>query len=479
MKKAGLLLLSLSYCGMAWGGSDQNQWVVDSKSEWRSAIAHTEGLVLEDGFMRPITNEATFRSRIHRLSGAGRLKSVVFKQSPIWDNWKQIEDITPATGLRNAYVFLPVAPGDYYLLAQRTVDIEYPRPDMRPKDQRAYEIKMGMELPASEVGYHAWHSTDLKSWKHCGKISNSIWVTTAEYKDGKFYIYYDEPNDQDPHLIIDDNLKDGVVGKEMGKVFPDPSHGSDIAIFRDDDDLFHMIYEDWSPLNAKEHSWDSPLAGHTSNEDGISGFEPHEHPYAIDHRTTPIGSIETYAHKSRKEPLEYEVHEPDQDAYGDYTMIKVCTQYHLFGDYHPAGTANEKMRMCRFTTDDLYKEFQWAGEIGEGFHPDPSVGFAEGKFYIVMQRETDFVSPGPWVDGVSVRVGADVDGDNEVDAWTSWQQIKESYQQKPGYARIVDVEPAKVDVSSLPKSMGFCFEFRTEALANGVQPIMDRVELAF
>jgi hypothetical protein len=77
----------------------------------------------------------------------------------------------------------------------------------------------------------------------------------------------------------------------------------------------------------------------------------------------------------------------------------VGDHYHLFGDYDSADH-NKPMRMARFHTDDLDKEFQWSGEIGKGFHPDPSVGFAEGKFYVIIQRATDFVSPGPWVDSV-------------------------------------------------------------------------------
>ena len=70
-------------------------------------------------------------------------------------------------------------------------------------------------------------------------------MTTAEYVDGKFYLYYDEPNDENPHLIIDDDLTDGILGKEYGEVFNDPSHGSDAGVFRDEDGTFHMIYEDW------------------------------------------------------------------------------------------------------------------------------------------------------------------------------------------------------------------------------------------
>ena len=37
------------------------------------------------------------------------------------------------------------------------------------------------------VPYHAWHSTDMKSWKLLGVAAKSHWAAAAEYKDGKFY----------------------------------------------------------------------------------------------------------------------------------------------------------------------------------------------------------------------------------------------------------------------------------------------------
>ena len=288
---------------------------------------------------------------------------------------------------------------------------------------------------------------------------------------------------RNPHLIVDEDLTDGVQGKDYREVFADPSHGSDAGVIRDEDGTFHIIYEDWSPINAKQNGWDSPLAGRVSSPDGIQGFTYGEHPAAVDHRTEPTGEKGTFTHSSMKtsnggKELEYEIHEPKQNAYGDWTMIKVGKHYHLFGDFDPADHG-KSMRIARFHTDDLNKEFQWSGEIGEGFHPDPSVGFAEGKFYIVMQRETDFVSPGPWVDGVEARVGVDEDGDSKIDQWTDWQNVKESYSQKPGFARIVDVAPAALNPDQLPKGKGFAFEFRTNSLDNGVQPIMDQVILEF
>jgi hypothetical protein len=57
-------------------------------------------------------------------------------------------------------------------------------------------------------GYHAWQSKDMVHWVHHGSVTEkaSRWVTTAEQVDGRTYIYYDFPNDQDPHLYIDEDL---------------------------------------------------------------------------------------------------------------------------------------------------------------------------------------------------------------------------------------------------------------------------------
>ena len=454
-------------------------WVVKSQADWTAAKGAAKNMTLADGFAEPTADKASFQSVVKTFSKKRKLSSVAFEQSPVWDNWEQIDDITPP-GAGNAYVFLPVAPGDYYFFATKTwPKMEYPEGLARNK-YAAFRQDWRKNHPR---GYHAWHSTDLKDWKLLGLVCPSSCMTTAEYADGKFYLYYDNPNDENPHLIIDDDLSDGVLGKEYGEVFKDPSHGSDAGIFRDEDGTFHMIYEDWSPINARENGWDSPLAGRVSSPDGIQGFKYGEHPPAVDHRTKPTGKIGTYTHPAMKisnngKPLEYEIHEPAQNAYGDWTLIKVGSYYHLFGDYDSA-EHKKPMRMARFHTDDLNKEFQWSGEIGKGFHPDPSVGFAEGKFYVIIQRATDFVSPGPWVDAVEARAGVDHDGDGAIDEWTDWQAIKETYSQKHGFARIVDVAPAKVDTNKLPAGRGFAFEYRTSRLANGVHPIMDRVTLEF
>jgi len=463
--------------------SAAHAWTINTEAEWKASSSKSAGFDFKDGYATPTEAGAVFSSGVKQFGEARKLKSVVFEQSPVWNNWEQIDDITPKKGLGNAYVFLPVAPGDYYILAEYNNSdwVEYPREDMSESDKKKYYKKLKRSVKHPNTGYHAWHSTDLKTWKHYGKVANTRWVTTAEYADGKFYIYYDEPNDQDPHLIIDEDLKDGLVGKEMGKVFDDPSDGSDTGVLRDEDGTFHMIYEDWSPIDASRHSWDSPLGGHVSSPDGITGFEYGEHGPAVDHRTTPTGEFAYFKHPTNKDPgLKYEIHEPEQNAYGDYTLIKVGKNYHMFSDFHLAGEPKSEMRMARFTTDDLNKEFKFSGEIGHGFHPDPSVGFAEGKFYVIMQQETDFVSPGPWVDAVEARAGVDTNSDGSVDEWTDWQRIKESYSQKPGFARIVDVDPAVLDTAALPEGKGFAVEFKVLGPDAGSGfPVMDSIDLIF
>ena len=243
----------------------------------------------------------------------------------------------------------------------------------------------------------------------------------------KFYLYYDNPNDEDPHLIVAD-LPNGKKD-DKGMIFNDPSHGSDCAVFRDDDGTFHIIYEDWDPINAKTHAWDSPLAGHSDSPDGVTGFESHEHTPPIDERTSPTGKFGTYIHGTTKKPYRYEIHTDDQNAYGDYTMIKIGDQYYIFCDFDPI---DKSMRVGRWTSDNLYKQFTWAGEIGENFHPDPTVGFAEGQFYLIVQRaKEDFISPGPWVEEVQIRVGVDTSGNGIIDYWTDWGKIKEDYNHNP------------------------------------------------
>lgn len=441
--------------------AESQLWKANTRQDWQAiSDEESEGIKIQDGFIYAEKEEAIFSSTLKQFKQKRKLNAITFKQSPQWDNWQAVPKVTPEMAV-NAPVFIPVSDGDYWLLGNHKEDFAN--------------------------GYHAWHSTDMKTWKHYGLVTEqeNRWVTDAEYVDGKFYIYFDKPNDEDPHLVIDADLTDGKQGEVIGMVFRDPSHGSDMAIFRDEDNTFHLIYEDWSPVNARKRAWDSPLAGHADSPDGIHGFLPHEYPPPIDRRGIPTGEILPYepdpnqlVHGPDSTPYTYEVHEGPQDAFGDYAMIKVAGQYYIFCDYH-SHDKSKSMRIGRWRSDDIKKEFVWDGEIGEGFHPDPTIGFAEGKFYLLVQRnKSDFISDGPWVDGVEVRVGVDTNNNGSVDIWTEFTQVKETYLQKPGYVKVITSQPAILDLSALAAGYAFKIEIRFKS-KNNLFPVLDAFEAEF
>ena len=435
-------------------------WGIQSQDEWKSVNDKKLNLKIKDGQLHLKNDSAFFSTNLKTFKNKRKLKSITLKQTPQWNNWQAIAKVTPEMA-DDAPVFIPISEGDYWFLSRYKGD--------------------------KVNGYHSWHSTDMKSWKHYGPVSTRLnrWVTSAEYLDGKFYIYFDKPNDEYPHLIIDDDLTDGKQGEEIGMVFKDPTHGSDTAIFRDDDGTFHLIYEDWSPINPRFHSWDSPLAGHADSPDGIHGFEPHEFPAPIDERTTPTGEILKWKPSSTHiiagmdvPPFTYKEHKGPQDAFGDFTVIKVGKEYYIFCDYDPH-QEDKKIHVGRWRSDDITKQFVWDGEIGKNFHPDPTIGFAEGKFYLLVQKhDSDFVSDGPWVDGVEIRAGVDTNNDGSIDSWTGFKKIKESYAQKPGFVKVIETQPATLDVSELKKGYAFKIEMRLYR-NKGVLPILDSFEASF
>jgi len=279
-------------------------------------------------------------------------------------------------------------------------------------------------------------------------------------------------------------------------VFADPSDGSDCAVIRDRSGRFHLIYEDWSPINARKHSWDSPLAGHAVSPDGKKDFAIL--PPAVDKRTAPTGRFAEFDHPHwhRDDPenfpgkptesgrtrafSRYEIHEPEQDAFGDWAAITIGSQAYLFGDFHPANTTGRnEMQIAWFTSPALGTPFAFSGSIGSG-HPDPDIGFAEGQFYLITQTEKDYVSPGPWVETVKARVGVDTTGNGRADAWSDWQEIKETYAYTEGFAKQIARQAASMNLDGLPKGHGFCLELEiNDSTDNSSAPILDSLTLHF
>ena len=474
-------------------------WTIESQADWESNTESKTGIEFQDGMAVPSEPSATFRSKLKVFDQKQTPSRLVVSQSPVWDNWAPVPKVAPPN-LGDAPVALRVGPGNYWLFGHYSN--KRPLENFTPKEATLEGFDMPLQttpwpnqfnspggLKKSLGGYNAWQSRDMVNWVHHGPVGkrHAKWMTTAEFVDGKAYLYYDFPNDQDPHLYIDEDLTDGKPGKDMGLVFKDPSHGSDCVVIRDLDGKFHMISEDWSPIDASKHAWDSPLASHAISEDGLGNYNlvaP-----AVDQRTKPTGKMAKHYHPhwTKEDPenfpinvAEYEIHEPEQNAYGDWAAISIGGQYYLFADFEPAGAKSQKdMQIARFTSSDINKPFTFCGSFGAG-HPDPDVLFAEGRFYLLNQTAQDFVSPGPWVEKVEARVGVDTDNDGQVNEWTPWQDLHERYNDMPGFAKQVAKAPAALDLSKLPAGYGFQIELKTtDTTENASKPILDKVELSF
>ncbi|YCM46878.1 hypothetical protein V2O64_25510 (plasmid) [Verrucomicrobiaceae bacterium 227] len=501
------------------GLADQKAWTIDTQEEWEQSIAVQDQLEVKDGMASPAGKKATFQSSIKSFNEPRSAESITFEQSPVWLNWEATPNVGTAS-MGDAPVLLSLGPDNYWMLARYRPPSGKKTPEFEAKPATLEgfdppllttpvknEFKAPGGLKPNMGGYHAWQSRDMVNWVHHGSVTGkrSGWVTTAEHVDGKTYIYYDFPNDQDPHLVIDRDLTDGLVGQDMGMAFKDPTHGSDSAIMRSLDGKFHLILEDWSPINASTHAWDSPLAMHAVSEDGIKDFKILAPP--VDERTKPTGKYAEYPHRNwhaddpdnydgKPAPVDvpqhrvkkgditafgkYEIHEPEQNAYGDWAAIAIGGQHYLFCDFDPAGShGKQSMSVGWFTASSIDGPFEWCGNIGQG-HPDPDIMFAEGRFYIATQTAKDFVSPGPWVETVEVRVGVDTDKDAKIDQWSAWQVVKETYDHTPGFAKHIQKTSAAMDLSKLPQGYGFQFEVRmTDTTANKSKPILDKIVLTF
>jgi len=494
--------------------ADGDNWRIDTAQEWNDAAKQIEGLAVDANLLTSVEKQGVYRSELQRFESKRSAQTLRLTASAQWDNWQPVKKVTPPT-LGDAPIFLVKEPGDYWLFG-RNKAVRRGKQGFKPQAATLEGFDVALQttphahlfdapggLKKSAGGYHAWQSHDMVNWVHHGPVTpkSAKWSTTAEFVDGKTYIYYDFPNDQDPHLYIDDDLTDGLPGQHIGLAFKDPSDGSDCVIIRDLDGKFHLIYEDWSPIDASKHSWDSPLAGHAVSDDGISDFKIL--PPAVDERTKPTGKFIEYPHPHwhKEDPknfpgkvatkhvgkhgikagqtaayAEYEIHAPEQHAYGDWAAIAIGGQYYLVADYHPV---HQPIRIGLFTSPSLDQQFEFIGELGSG-HPDPDIGFAEGQFYLINQTKHDYVSPGPWVEKVEARVGVDTTNDGNADTWNDWSELKESYDHIEGFSKQIKRIPASMDLSQLPAAYGFCFELKLEDTTdNASKPMLDSVELSF
>jgi len=351
----------------------------------------------------------------------------------------------------------------------------------------------------------------MVNWTDKGVIGDGYdWVTSAEYYDGKFFIYHDRPNDHDPSLVTVDyvagsgvvslDASGNIAATDLGVILEKPSvtvngqtfslaGGSDNAIFRDPvDGQFHLIHEDWSHQNANRFSFDSNLLGHSTSPNGITGFIYNEATRLIDERgnlidradatvANSLGDLGTVtidgvnfeigSHPNRNHLFQL----TDQlHAWGDYTMIKVGDTYYMFVD---DDSEAEGIGLGYWYGDSLNSAFTYGGRLRDGLHPDPGLGFAEGNFLLMLQGTdgdnipgNDLLSSGPWAEGVEAQAGVDADNDGVVDVWTDWQEISEQYSRVAGFAKAFDVEEANLDLSSLPA--GYGIQFRLRSASSGI-----------
>ena len=514
------IFLSVVHCSVCDGqqnSSSEQAWDIDSQQQWQANHSSSKSLEIENGQASPTGKNAAFASRMKSYKEKRSADNIEIRQSALWLNWNPIKNIGPAN-LGDAPVMLSLGPDNYWMFGRyKNKRNRKGRPDTFKAEPATLD---GFEIPLKTTrfpnqydaagglkeqlgGYHAWQSKDMVNWVHHGAITDQQgrWMTTAEYVDGKAHFYYDFPNDQDPHVYVDNDLFDGMPGTNKGIAYDDPTHGSDCGIIRSLDGKFHLILEDWSPINARTHAWDSPLAVHAVSSNGLNGFKAMPPP--VDERTTPTGETATYKHphwvkenpeRFKTNVAEYAVHKPDQNAYGDWAAIAIGGQYYLFCDFDPAtkqpvdptdrkeltpAEKQKKMSVGWFTSSSIDTPFEWCGNIGQG-HPDPDIMFAEGKFYLATQQPQDFVSPGPWVQDVQVRVGVDIDNDQSIDQWTDWTSVKESYDYIPGFSKQIKRTPARLDLSTLPSGHGFQFELKiSNTSGNAAKPIIDSVHLHF
>jgi hypothetical protein len=133
------------------------------------------------------------------------------------------------------------------------------------------------------------------------------------------------------------------------------------------------------------------------------------------------------------------------------------------------------MSIAWFTSSSINKPFTFCGSIGKG-HPDPDIMFAEGKYYMFSETKDNYVSPGPWVETVEVRVGVDTKNDGVIDTWGDWQVVSEHYYYIKGFSKQIEKTAAQINLSNFPEAYGFQVEFKIKDTTENIsKPIIDKM----
>ena len=79
-----------------------------------------------------------------------------------------------------------------------------------------------------------------------------------------------------------------------------------------------------------------------------------------------------------------------------------------------------------------------------------------------------------------MRAGVDRNRDGQIDVWTKWREVKESYALIKGFSKQVERIPASMELTDLPAGFGFCFEVRTtDTTGNLSAPALDSISMFF
>lgn len=81
-------------------------------------------------------------------------------------------------------------------------------------------------------------------------------------------------------------------------------------------------------------------------------------------------------------------------------------------------------------------------------------------------------------EGMTMKDGVDATQDGKIDHWGDWQEVKESYDRTPGFAKHVQVTPAELKLDGLPAGYGFCYQLKlTDSTDNKSKPMLNKVRL--
>ena len=110
--KIGILTLLLTQLALG-----EESWSITTAAEWAADIESSEGITIEKGVASPTEKAGSLRTKMKTFKEKRSAKSLTIQQSTLWQNWEAKPRIGPKN-LRDAPVFLTMAPGDYWMFGR-------------------------------------------------------------------------------------------------------------------------------------------------------------------------------------------------------------------------------------------------------------------------------------------------------------------------------------------------------------------------